>query len=64
MPKMKSNRAAKKRFKVSASGKVKRQHAFASHIFTTKPKGRKRRLRKADLVNAADMRRVKRMLMI
>jgi len=63
MPKMKSNRAAKKRFKVSSSGKIKRQHAYASHIFTTKPKGRKRRLRKADFVNAADMRRVKRMIM-
>lgn len=63
MPKMKSHRAAKKRFKTTATGKIKREKANASHKFTCKSQDRKRRLRKAGQVVARDERRVKRMIM-
>ena len=62
MPKMKSNRAACKRFKVSSRGKVKRGHSFASHKFTSKSPDRKRRLRQSGLVAKVDARRVKSMI--
>jgi large subunit ribosomal protein L35 len=62
MPKMKTNRSAAKRFKVTGSGKVKRQRAFKSHILTKKTAKRKRRLRKSDLCAPGDARRIKRML--
>jgi large subunit ribosomal protein L35 len=62
MPKMKTNGSAKKRFKVSPSGKIKRKHPFTSHILTKKTQKRKRNLRKTDWVAEADMARVKRML--
>ena len=62
MPKMKTNRSAAKRFKVTGSGKVKRQHAFKSHILTKKTSKRKRRLRKSDLCAPGDARRIKRLL--
>jgi len=64
MPKMRSNRAAKKRFKVSATGKVMREHAYASHLFSSKSKSRKRKLRKAGQVSSSDMRKIKRMIQI
>ncbi len=48
--KMKSNRSAKKRFKITATGKIKRWHAGGSHYNTKKAKDRKRRLRKSTLV--------------
>ena len=63
MPKMKSNRAAKKRFKVTASGKLKRESAYRSHILTKKNQKRKRHLRAQSLVTAADSGRVKRMVL-
>ncbi len=44
MPKVKTNSSAKKRFKISASGKIRRKHAFKSHILTKKSKKRKRNL--------------------
>jgi large subunit ribosomal protein L35 len=50
MPKMKSHRGAKKRFKVTGTGKVKRMRAFKSHILTKKSPKRKRRLRQATIV--------------
>jgi large subunit ribosomal protein L35 len=50
--KMKSNRSAKKRFKITAKGKIKRWRAGASHYNTRKAKDRKRRLRKPTLVNS------------
>ena len=59
MPKMKTHSGAKKRFKLSKNGKVKRSHAFASHILTKKSTKRKRGLRKgayADVTNAATIR--------
>ncbi|MCH8277039.1 MAG: 50S ribosomal protein L35, partial [Bacteroidetes bacterium] len=54
MPKMKSNRGAKKRFKTTASGKLKRKKAYHSHILTKKSPKRKRGLRKATLVDKVD----------
>jgi large subunit ribosomal protein L35 len=58
MPKMKSNRGAAKSFKKTGSGKIKRHKAYAAHILTSKTKKRKRNLRKATLVSAADSKRV------
>lgn len=63
MPKMKSNRAAKKRFKVTATGKIKREKAYKSHILTKKSPKRKRNLRTATTVSDGDSKRVKRMLL-
>jgi large subunit ribosomal protein L35 len=61
MPKIKTHSGAKKRFKLTKSGKVKRAHAFASHILTKKSTKRKRGLRAgayADDTNAATVRRM------
>jgi len=63
MPKMKSKRGAAKRFKVTGSGKVKRFHAFASHILTSKTRKRKRNLRKSTLVSKANEKRVKQLIL-
>ncbi len=62
MPKMKTNSGAKKRFKLTGTGKVKRKKAFASHILTKKSPKTKRNLRKSTIVTAADTKRVKRMI--
>lgn len=62
MPKMKSNRAAKKRFRFTASGKIVREHAYASHLATSKTTKRKRKLRKAGQVSAQNMQQVRRMI--
>jgi len=62
MPKMKTHRAAAKRFGTTASGKLKRRKAYKSHILAKKTRKRKRNLRKGTLVAASDVRRVKRML--
>ncbi len=62
MPKMKSNRAAGKRFRVTGTGKIKHKKAYARHILSTKSRARKRHLRKSTLVSAADAKRAKRML--
>ncbi len=62
MPKMKTRRAAAKRFKVTGKGKIKRGHAYAGHKFTRKSPTLKRNLRHADLVDASDVKRVKKML--
>ncbi|MBU1096308.1 MAG: 50S ribosomal protein L35 [Ignavibacteriae bacterium HGW-Ignavibacteriae-2] len=62
MPKMKSNRGASKSFKVTGSGKIKRNKAYKSHILTTKSTKRKRNLRKSTLVSKADLSRVKQMI--
>ncbi|MFT7613921.1 MAG: large subunit ribosomal protein L35 [Parvicellaceae bacterium] len=59
MPKMKTNASAKKRFKVTGSGKIKRKHAFKSHILTKKSKKRKRNLTKSGLVHKADVKNIK-----
>jgi len=62
MPKMKSKSAAKKRFSLTASGKVKRKHAYKSHILTKKTTKRKRNLTYTTTVNEADEKNVKLML--
>ncbi len=63
MPKMKSKRGAAKRYKATGSGKVKRHHAYASHILTSKTRKRKRNLRKSSLVSKADEKRVKELIL-
>ncbi len=62
MPKMKTNRAAKKRFKLTATGKVRRRHGFLRHINTHMTSKRKRRLRQPALVDQADEKNIKRLL--
>jgi len=62
MPKQKTKRAARKRFKLTARGHVKRMKANKSHILTKKHPKRKRHLRKGTLVSGADERRIKRLL--
>ena len=64
MPKMKTNSSAKKRFKVTGSGKIKRKHAYKSHILTKKSTKRKRALTKFTTVDKADVRNIKDMLCI
>lgn len=63
MPKMKSHRGASKRFKTTASGKLKRKKAYHSHILNKKSTKRKRKLRKSTLVSAADAKNVKQMIL-
>ena len=64
MPKMKSNSGAKKRFTLTGTGKIKRKHAFKSHILTKKTIKQKRRLTHIGLVDKADERNVRNMLSI
>lgn len=64
MPKMKTNSSAKKRFSITGSGKIKRKHAFKSHILTKKAKDRKRNLTKSSLVSQSDTPNVRAMLAI
>jgi large subunit ribosomal protein L35 len=59
MPKMKTNRGAKKRFKITATGKVRRPKGGLSHIMIGKSRKRRRRLRDNDMVSPALERRVK-----
>ena len=62
MPKMKTHRGAAKRFKKTASGKIKRGHAMHSHILTKKSPKRKRNLRQSTLVAKGDQKRMTRLL--
>ncbi len=62
MPKMKTNAGAKKRFSLTGSGKIKRKHAFKSHILTKKSKKRKRNLGYYGEVDKADQKNVKLLL--
>jgi len=62
MPKMKTKAGAKKRFKLTGSGKLKRKHAFKSHILTKKGTKQKRNLTKTGLVHEADMNNIKHQL--
>ena len=64
MPKMKKNSSAKKRFSVTGTGKIKRKHAFKSHILTKKSTKRKRALTHSNTVSEADSYKAKRMLNI
>ena len=63
MPKLKTHRGAAKRFRTTASGKIKRGHSMKRHILTKKAAGRKRKLRGATLVDPADSANIKRMLL-
>ena len=62
MPKMKTNSSAKKRFKITGSGKIKRKHAFKRHILTKKETKQKRNLTQSGLVHKSDEANVKLML--
>jgi len=64
MPKMKTRSGVKKRFTLTATGKVKRAHAFRSHILTSKTRKRKRNLRKRGLVSKQDQKAVRKMLLV
>jgi large subunit ribosomal protein L35 len=62
MPKMKTKSSAKKRFKVTGTGKIKRKHAFKSHILTKKSKKRKLKLTHSTLVHDSDSDNIKKQL--
>ena len=62
MPKMKTSRAAAKRFKVTGTGKLKRFKAYKSHILTKKSTKRKRNLRKSAIVDCTNVKNMKKIL--
>ena len=64
MAKLKTNSGAKKRFTLTGSGKIKRKHAYHSHILTKKTKKQKRDLDHFALIEKVDIPRVKEMLVI
>ena len=64
MPKIKTNSGAKKRFALTGSGKIKRKHAYKSHILTKKTKKQKRTLGHFTTLTAADVRNVRDLLAI
>ncbi|MDE5640073.1 MAG: 50S ribosomal protein L35 [Odoribacter sp.] len=64
MPKMKSVSSAKKRFTLTATGKIKRKHAFKSHILTKKTTKQKRNLTHATTVDHANLNAVRKMLVM
>jgi large subunit ribosomal protein L35 len=62
MPKIKTNRGAAKRFKVTAKGKIKKNNANKSHLLTHKSRKRKRRLRSAVLVDRTNLKAIKKLI--
>jgi len=62
MPKIKTHKGAKKRFKFTGTGKVKRHKPCTGHLFTNKTAKRKRNLRKSAVVHATDVKRIKALL--
>ena len=62
MPKVKTKSGAKKRFKLTGTGKVKRKNAFKNHILTKKETKQKRNLTKTWMVNKSDEKNIKRMI--
>ncbi len=62
MGKMKTHKGSQKRFKRTASGKLKRSHAYTSHLFANKSQKQKRKLRKSGMVSKGDQRRIDAML--
>ncbi|MCL4378350.1 MAG: 50S ribosomal protein L35 [Actinobacteria bacterium] len=62
MPKLKTNKAAAKRFKVTGSGKVMRQKAYKSHILTKKNADRKRKLGQTETVDKTNLKTIKKLL--
>lgn len=64
MPKIKTNSGSKKRFTLTGTGKIKRKHAYKSHILTKKTKKQKRNLTHVALIHNVDEKRVKSLLAI
>lgn len=64
MPKLKTKSGAKKRFKVTGTGKIKHKHAYKNHILTKKETKQKRRLSHMSLVKKSDMDNVRAMLVL
>ncbi len=64
MAKLKTNSGAKKRFKLTGSGKIMRKHAYHSHILTKKTKKQKRNLNHFAILDKADVKRVKELLVL
>ncbi len=62
MPKIKTNRSAAKRFRVTGSGKVKRNKGYKRHILSSKNKKRKRQLRKATTVAAVETKNIRKLI--
>lgn len=62
MPKIKTNRSAAKRFRVTASGKIKRNKAYKRHILSSKGKKRKRHLRQATMVAGVESKNIRRLI--
>jgi len=62
MPKMKTNSGSKKRFALTGTGKIKRKHAYKSHILTKKTKKQKRNLTHTGLVHKSDLNSIKTLL--
>ncbi|MBR6248711.1 MAG: 50S ribosomal protein L35 [Muribaculaceae bacterium] len=62
MPKVKTNSGAKKRFTFTGTGKIKRKHAYKSHILTKKTKKQKRRLTGTEVVNEHNVKAIRRLL--
>ena len=62
MPKLKTNSGAKKRFTLTGTGKIKRRHAYHSHILTKKTKKQKRNLDHIAIVDRVDVKRIKELL--
>lgn len=62
MPKIKTNSGAKKRFTLTGTGKIKRKHAYHSHILTKKTKKQKRNLQHFSIVDPTNVRQVKELL--
>jgi large subunit ribosomal protein L35 len=62
MPKMRTNRAAAKRFRRTGTGKIRCHKSCKSHMLTKKPRDRKRKLAKAGLISAPDFKRVSRLI--
>ncbi|MDP8205179.1 MAG: 50S ribosomal protein L35 [Candidatus Electryonea clarkiae] len=63
MPKMKTSRAAAKRFTRTGTGKIRCNHSHKSHILTKKKRSRKRKLRKSGLIASVDVPRVNKMIL-
>lgn len=62
MPKMKTHKGTAKRFKKTGTGKLKRSHAYTSHLFANKSQKQKRKLRKSAIVSTGDYKRIKHMI--
>jgi large subunit ribosomal protein L35 len=62
VPKLKTNRSARKRFRLTGTGKIKRRKAYARHLLSKKSSTRKRRLGRSALVHRVDAKRVRRLI--